>query len=121
MTKHLLIVDDSESIRALVAFTLESSGYTVTKAGDGLEALQKLNGAEFNLIITDLNMPNMDGIQLIRKVRQTEGYSAIPILMLTTESQQSKKEEAKSAGATGWIVKPFVPEKLLDVVKKIIR
>lgn len=121
MKKHILIVDDSESIRELVALTLTSSGYSVTKGSDGLEAIQKLNGDEFSLIITDLNMPNMDGIQLIAEVRKKEGYATIPILMLTTESQQSKKEEAKAAGATGWIVKPFVPEKLLDVVKKVIR
>ncbi len=121
MAQHILIVDDSESIRELVAYTLESSGYNVVKGSDGVEALEKLNGSEFNLVITDLNMPNMDGIQLIQEVRKKEGYSTIPILMLTTESQQSKKEEAKAAGATGWIVKPFVPEKLLEVIKKIIR
>ncbi len=121
MEKHILIVDDSESIREIVALTLVSSGYAVAKGCDGVDALQRLDGREFNLIIADLNMPNMDGIQLIREVRKKEGYTTIPILMLTTESQQSKKEEAKAAGATGWIVKPFVPEKLLEVIKKIIR
>lgn len=121
MKKYILIVDDSESIRELVALTLESSGYTVVKGNDGVEALQKLDGREFNLVITDLNMPNMDGLQLIRELRRKDGYTGIPILLLTTESQQSRKEEAKAAGATGWIVKPFVPEKLLDVIKKIVR
>jgi two-component system chemotaxis response regulator CheY len=121
MAKTVLIVDDSESIRELVGLTLESSGYKVDKGVDGVDALKLLDGREINLVITDLNMPNMDGIQLIREVRKREGYSAVPILMLTTESQAVKKEEAKLAGATGWIVKPFVQEKLLDVVKKIIR
>jgi two-component system, chemotaxis family, chemotaxis protein CheY len=121
MAKHILIVDDSESIRELVSLTLESSGYTVDKGTDGADALKLLDGREINLVITDLNMPNMDGIQFIREVRSREGYSSIPILMLTTESQQVKKEEAKAAGATGWIVKPFVQEKLIEVVKKVIR
>lgn len=119
--KNILIVDDSESIRELVGLTLESAGYKVHKGSDGLEAIQLLDGREINLVITDLNMPNMDGIQLIREIRKKNGYATIPILLLTTESQASKKEEAKSAGATGWIVKPFVQEKLLEVVKKVIR
>ena len=121
MAKTVLIVDDSESIRELVGLTLESSGYKVDKGVDGVDALKLLDGREINLVITDLNMPNMDGIQLIREVRKRDGYSTVPILMLTTESQAVKKEEAKLAGATGWIVKPFVQEKLLEVVKKIIR
>lgn len=121
MSKSILIIDDSESIRELVALTLESSGYKVDKALDGLDALRFLDGREINLVITDLNMPNMDGIELIKEVRKKDGYSTVPILMLTTESQAAKKEQAKSAGATGWIVKPFVQEKLLEVVKKVIR
>jgi two-component system, chemotaxis family, chemotaxis protein CheY len=121
MKKNILIVDDSESIRELVSLTLESSGYTVDKGVDGVDALTQLDGREINLIITDLNMPNMDGIQFIREVRAKQNYANIPILLLTTESQQAKKEEAKAAGATGWIVKPFVQEKLLEVVKKVIR
>lgn len=121
MAKNILIVDDSESIRELVGLTLESSGYKVDKGVDGLDALKFLDGREINLVITDLNMPNMDGIQFISEVRKREGYSTIPILMLTTESLQSKKEEAKAAGATGWIVKPFVQEKLLEVIKKVMR
>ncbi len=121
MPKHILIVDDSESIRELVSLTLESSGYTVDKGIDGVDALKLMDGREINLVITDLNMPNMDGIQFIREVRGRKDYSTVSILMLTTESQQAKKEEAKAAGATGWIVKPFVQEKLLEVVKKVIR
>jgi len=121
MSKSILIIDDSESIRELVGLTLESSGYKVEKAVDGVDALRFLDGREINLVITDLNMPNMDGIELIRSVRKKEGYATIPILMLTTESQAAKKEQAKAAGATGWIVKPFVQEKLLEVVKKVIR
>ena len=121
MAKNILIIDDSESIRELVSLTLESAGYKVEKAIDGVDALRFLDGREINLVITDLNMPNMDGIGLIKEVRKKDGYSVIPILMLTTESQAAKKEQAKAAGATGWIVKPFVQEKLLEVVKKVIR
>lgn len=121
MAKKILIVDDSESIRELVSLTLESAGYLVDKGIDGLDACKLLDGREINLIITDLNMPNMDGIQFIREVRKLNNYATIPILLLTTESQQAKKEEAKAAGATGWIVKPFVQEKLLEVIKKVIR
>jgi two-component system chemotaxis response regulator CheY len=121
MPKTILIVDDSESIRELVGLTLESSGYQVIKGVDGKDALRFLDGRELDLVITDLNMPEMDGIQLIREVRANSTYSTIPILMLTTESQATKKDEAKAAGATGWIVKPFVQEKLLQVVKKVIR
>ena len=121
MAKNILIVDDSESIRELVGLTLESSGYHVEKGIDGIDALRFLDGREIHLIITDLNMPNMDGIELIKEIRAKGGYSSIPILMLTTESQVAKKEAAKAAGATGWIVKPFVQEKLLEVIKKVIR
>jgi two-component system, chemotaxis family, chemotaxis protein CheY len=121
MAKKILIVDDSESIRELVCLTLESAGYSVDKGIDGIDALKLLDGREVNLIITDLNMPNMDGIQFIREVRKLGQYATIPILLLTTESQQAKKEEAKAAGATGWIVKPFVQEKLLEVIKKVVR
>lgn len=121
MGKQILIVDDSESIREVVTFTLENAGHIVTKAVDGKDALSKLNGKEYDLIITDLHMPNMDGIELIRNVRATEQYKFIPILFLTTESQAAKKQEARDAGATGWIVKPFVPEKLLAAINKVVR
>jgi two-component system, chemotaxis family, chemotaxis protein CheY len=119
--KNILVVDDSVSIRELVGLTLESAGYNVDKAVDGAEAIKLLDGREINLVITDLNMPNMDGIQVIQEVRKKEGYATIPILMLTTESQGVKKEQAKAAGATGWILKPFAQEKLLDVVRKVVR
>src|SRR6476620_4267823 len=119
MDKSILIVDDSESIRELVGLTLESAGYVVCKGSDGREALSLLDGREIHLIITDLNMPNMDGIEYLREVRKSELYATTPVLVLTTESQQAKKDEAKVAGATGWIVKPFVPAKLLEIVKKV--
>ena len=121
MSKKIIVVDDSESIRELVAMTLENASYLVEKAIDGKEALRLFDGREVNLVITDLNMPNMDGISLIRELRKLNDYSAVPILILTTESQTAKKEEAKAAGATGWIVKPFVADKLLATVNKIIR
>jgi two-component system chemotaxis response regulator CheY len=121
MKKNILIVDDSESIRELVCLTLESNGYKVAKAIDAEDALTLLDGRDFNLMITDLNMPNMDGLQLIRKVRELNDYSTMPILFLTTETDLAKKEEAKTVGATGWIVKPFKAEKLLEIIKKVIR
>ncbi len=113
MSKTILIVDDSESIREVVTATLENVGYKVIAAVDGVDALQYANGTHLDLVITDLNMPNKDGIELIKDVRAQETYKFTPILLLTTESQADKKKEAKEAGATGWIVKPFVQEKLL--------
>lgn len=121
MSKTIVVIDDSESIRELVGLTLENSGYKVEKGVDGRDSLRLFDGREINLVITDLNMPHLDGIALIKEIRKKDGYSTIPILVLTTESQASKKEEAKTAGATGWIVKPFVAEKLLAVVQKVIR
>jgi len=121
MSKSIVVVDDSESIRELVGLTLESAGHTVAKGIDGHDALRLFDGREINLLITDLNMPKVDGISLIREVRKMNGYATIPILVLTTESQATKKEEAKTAGATGWIVKPFVAEKLLEIIKKVVR
>lgn len=121
MGKKILIVDDSESIREVVSFTLENAGHIVQKAVDGSDALKYLDGRAYDLIITDLHMPNKNGIELIRDVRQLEVYKFIPILFLTTESQTAKKQEAKDAGATGWIVKPFVPEKLLAAINKVVR
>lgn len=121
MEKRVLIVDDSESIREAVSYTLESADYAVVRAVDGMDALEKLKASSFQLIITDLHMPNMDGISLIKEVRAREEYQFLPILFLTTESQGTKKEEARTAGATGWVVKPFVPEKLVAVVQKLIR
>lgn len=121
MAKKILVIDDSESIRELVGMILENAGYEVERADDGQQAITRLDGREFNLILTDLNMPNMDGISLIKHVRTMDRYKTLPIIMLTTESQTSFKDEAKAAGATGWIIKPFVGDKLLDVLKKVIR
>lgn len=121
MGKQILIVDDSESIREVVSFTLENAGHDVMVAVDGDDALKFLDGRSIDLIITDLHMPNMNGIELIKEVRQADQYKRIPILFLTTESQAAKKMEAKNAGATGWIIKPFVPAKLLAALKKVLR
>ncbi len=121
MSKNILIVDDSESIREVVSFTLENEGYNVLVGVDGQDALKFLDGTHIDLIITDLHMPIMDGIEFIRNVRATDQYKRIPILFLTTESQTSKKMEAKEAGATGWIIKPFVPAKLIGALKKVLR
>ncbi len=122
MEKQVLIVDDSESIREVLIFTLENAGYKVLTAINGQEALKLLDGkTKIDLIITDLHMPVMDGIELIKSTRSIQAYMYIPILFLTTESQVDKKNEAKAAGATGWIVKPFAPEKLLSAISKLIR
>jgi two-component system chemotaxis response regulator CheY len=104
----------------MVSFTLRQAGYQVIEAMDGKDALSKMNGAPVHMVLTDLNMPNMDGIELIRHVRAIPAYKFIPAVMLTTESQVEKKQQGKAAGATGWIVKPFKPEQLLAVVKKVL-
>lgn len=120
MSKTILTVDDSVSIRQMVGFTLKQAGYTVLEAEDGVKGLEVAKTNKADLIITDLNMPNMNGMDLIRNLRQESTYKFTPILMLTTESDDSKKMEGKQAGATGWIVKPFNPEQLLKVVAKVI-
>ncbi len=120
MSKIIMTVDDSASVRQMVNFTLRNAGYDVIEAADGRDALSKLNGSPVHMVITDLNMPNLDGIGLIRALRAIATYKFIPIIMLTTESQAEKKQEGKTAGATGWIVKPFQPEQLLAVVKKVL-
>jgi two-component system chemotaxis response regulator CheY len=119
MAKVILTVDDSASVRHMVKFTLCDGGYTVIEAVDGKDALDKLT-KPVNLVITDLNMPNLDGIGLIRRLRANPACKGIPILMLTTESQEARKLEGKAAGATGWIVKPFQPQQLLAVVKRVL-
>lgn len=121
MSKTVLIVDDSTSMRQLVAFALKDAGYDVVSAVHGKDALDKLNGTKIDMVITDLNMPEMDGIEFIKQLRTKTGYRFTPIVMLTTESQEAKKQEGKQAGASGWIVKPFTPEQLIDVVKKFAR
>jgi two-component system chemotaxis response regulator CheY len=120
MGKCIMTADDSASVRQMVAFTLKGAGYEVVEAVDGKDALLKLQGTPVHMLITDLNMPNLDGIGLIKGVRANAAYKFIPIIMLTTESQDSKKQEGKSAGATGWIIKPFKPEQLLAVIKKVL-
>jgi len=120
VTKSVLCVDDSASVRQMVSFTLESAGYAPDTAVDGADAITKLDQNKYQLIITDLNMPNLDGIGMIRKVRQMPQHAGIPIVMLTTESDEAKKMEGKAAGATGWIVKPFDQTKLVAVVNKLI-
>lgn len=121
MGKMIMTVDDSASVRQMVAFTLKQNGYDVVEAVDGKDALGKLSsGTKVDMVITDLNMPNLDGIGLIKGVRGLPACRFTPIIMLTTESQDAKKAEGKSAGATGWIVKPFKPEQLVAVVKKVL-
>lgn len=120
MAKTIMTVDDSASVRQMVAFTLKQNGYDVVEAVDGKDALGKLGGVKVDMVITDLNMPNLDGIGLIKGVRALPAHRFTPIIMLTTESQDAKKTEGKAAGATGWIVKPFKPEQLIAVVKKVI-
>jgi two-component system, chemotaxis family, chemotaxis protein CheY len=121
MSKTILIVDDSESIREVVSFTLENEGYKVLVGVDGKDAQKFLDGTDIDLVITDLHMPELDGIGLIKEIRKREKYQRVPILFLTTESQAAKKMEAKEAGATGWIIKPFVPAKLLEAINKVLR
>lgn len=120
MSKIIMTADDSPSMREMVAFTLRGAGYDVVEAVDGKDALGKLSGAPVNMLITDLNMPNMDGIELIRQVRSLPQYKYVPIIMLTTESQDDKKQAGKAAGASGWIVKPFRGEQLVAVARKFL-
>jgi len=120
MGKKILVIDDSAAIRQSISYILNQEGYETTEASDGLEGLQKLDGVDhLDCIITDVNMPNMDGITFIRKARENAKFKFVPILVLTTESQGAKMNEGKDAGATGWIVKPFSADKLLAVVKKV--
>lgn len=120
MAKTILAIDDSASIRQMVAFTLKSSGYEVVDAVDGMDGLEKAKGKVFDLILTDQNMPRMDGLTLIKSLRELPQYKTAPILMLTTESSDIMKQQGRAAGATGWLVKPFDPQKLIEVVKKVI-
>jgi len=119
--RRILAVDDSTSVRQMVNFTLGKAGYEVVEAVDGKDGLEKVSGEKFDLIITDLNMPNMDGIQMIAAVRKLPTCAFTPILMLTTESQAEKKDAGRKAGATGWIVKPFNAEQLLSTIQKLVK
>ncbi len=116
----VLAVDDSASMRQMVSFTLKSAGYTVVEAVDGVDALAKAQTQKFDCVVTDVNMPNKDGITLIKDLRALPAYKFIPMLMLTTESGMDKKQQGKAAGATGWIVKPFNPDQLLKTIKKVL-
>lgn len=120
MSKRILAVDDSTSIRQMVAYALTDSGYDVVEAVDGLDGLDKARAASFNLVLTDQNMPGMDGLNLVRSLRALPQYATTPILILTTEASDEMKQQGRSAGATGWLVKPFDPHKLVEVVKKVI-
>ncbi|WP_120498004.1 response regulator [Kiloniella sp. EL199] len=119
MGLKVLAVDDSKTMRDMVSFTLKGAGHNVLEAADGCEALQVLGGDRVDLVITDVNMPNMDGLTLCREIRANPTHRLTPILVLTTEADGDKKNEGRGAGATGWIVKPFNPEKLLQVVNKV--
>lgn len=116
----ILTVDDTASMRQMVSYTLSDAGYEVEQAADGQEALDICKKKKFDLVIADINMPVMDGITLVKKLRENSDYKFTPILMLTTESQDEKRQEGKAAGATGWIVKPFNPDQLTNVVKNVL-
>lgn len=117
---NILAVDDSASMRQMVSFTLKGAGHSVVEAVDGVDALAKARNGKFDLVISDVNMPNMDGITLIRELRALPNFKFTPMLMLTTESTAEKKQEGKAAGATGWIVKPFNPDQLLATANKVL-
>lgn len=117
--KKIVAIDDSKTIRDMVSFTLRSVGHEVREAEDGQAGLAVLGSARVDLVITDLNMPKMDGIAVIKALRSHPVHRATPILILTTESDAQKKAEGKAAGATGWLIKPFAPERLLDLVGKL--
>jgi len=120
MAKTIMVVDDSASLRNVVCIALKGAGYDVIEAADGREALAKLTGQKVHLIVTDVNMPNMDGITLVREVKKLPNYKFTPIMMLTTESQPEKKQQGKEAGAKAWLIKPFQPPVLLDAVAKLV-
>ena len=120
MAKTVLCVDDSASIRQMVGFTLKSAGYEVVEAVDGMDGLDKAKARSVTLVLTDQNMPRMDGLTLIKSLRALPAYKSVPILMLTTESSDAMKAQGRAAGATGWLVKPFDPQKLIEVVRKVI-
>lgn len=120
MAKTIMIVDDSASLRVVVSIALKSAGYEVIEGCDGKDALSKLTGQKIHLIVSDVNMPNMDGITLVKEVKKLAAYKFTPIVMLTTESQDEKKKQGQEAGAKAWVLKPFKPEQLLAVVQKLV-
>ena len=121
MAKTILAVDDSGSLRQMLVFTLKAAGYQVVEAVDGRDGLDKAMQKQFDLVLTDQNMPNMDGLTLIRSLRALPAYARVPILMLTTESSDEMKSKGRTAGATGWLVKPFDPTRLIEVIQKVLR
>ena len=120
MGKMIMIVDDSASLRQVVGIALKGAGYDVIEASDGKDALSKLTGQKVNLIVSDVNMPNMDGITMVQEIKKLPQYKFTPIMMLTTESEPEKKAAGKAAGAKAWLVKPFQPPTLLDAVSKLV-
>jgi two-component system, chemotaxis family, chemotaxis protein CheY len=120
MAKTIMIVDDSASLRQVVGIALRGAGYDVLEASDGKDALGKLKGQKVHLMISDVNMPNMDGISFVKAVKQMPAYKFTPVVMLTTESQDAKKKEGQEAGAKAWVLKPFKPEQMIGVVQKLV-
>ena len=120
MTANILTVDDSASIRMTTRIALTNAGYSVTEAVDGADGLNKMKSGTFDLIVTDLNMPNMDGLTMIRSLRQLPAYMGTPVIFLTTESDGELKSQAKAAGATGWLTKPFEPDNLIKIARKVL-
>jgi two-component system, chemotaxis family, chemotaxis protein CheY len=120
MAKTILTVDDSASMRQMIKMTLSTAGYNVIEAGDGTQGLATARASTVDLVLTDLNMPGLDGIALIRELRKLPSYTGVPIVLLTTESDAERKQIAKAAGATGWITKPFEPQQLVSVTKKVL-
>jgi two-component system, chemotaxis family, chemotaxis protein CheY len=120
MAKTIMVVDDSPSLRQVVAIALKSAGFDIVEAKDGKDALSKLDGSKIHLVISDVNMPNMDGIAFVREMKKLPAYRFTPVIMLTTESQEEKKREGQAAGAKAWVVKPFQPTQMLAAVSKLI-
>ncbi|CDZ68444.1 Response regulator [Neorhizobium galegae bv. orientalis] len=120
MSASILTVDDSASIRLTTRVALSNAGYQITEAVDGLDGIAKLKASQFDLIVTDLNMPNMDGLTMIRELRKMPAHMGVPVIFLTTESDNDIKQEAKAAGATGWLTKPFDPESLVKIARKVL-
>ncbi|WP_342120732.1 response regulator [Pseudoduganella sp. OTU4001] len=119
MAKTIMVIDDSASLRQVVGIALKGAGYDVIEARDGADALARLNGQKINLVVSDVNMPNMDGISFVKHFKALPNYRFTPVIMLTTESQEEKKREGQAAGAKAWVVKPFKPEVLLNAVQKL--
>jgi two-component system chemotaxis response regulator CheY len=120
MAKTIMIIDDSVSLRQVVGIALAGAGYDVIEAGDGRDALARLDGQKIHLMICDVNMPNMDGISFLKALRERPGYKFTPVIMLTTEAGEDRKREGQAAGARAWVVKPFKPEQLLHAVAKLV-